>query len=70
MVKTINIAEEMDFKIIYADVDSIFVQKHNATLEDYEKLCEKISFETNLPIAIDNWYKFRELTESMKFNWK
>ena len=58
LIKTINIARNLGFEIIYADTDSIFVKKHDAEKEDYEKLCEIIRKETGLPISLDHHYKF------------
>lgn len=53
-----KITRENGFKIIYSDTDSIFVQKKNADIKDFEKLSDKIERETKLPIKVDRLYKF------------
>jgi len=58
LLKAVNIAIDDGFKVIYGDTDSLFLKKSNATREDYEKLAERISQRTNLPIALDHHYKF------------
>ncbi len=58
LVKALNIAEELGFEVIYADVDSIYVHKPNANLSDYEHLRSEIASQTGLPISIENWFKF------------
>jgi len=58
MSKVYEITRENGFKIIYSDTDSIFVQKKNADIEDFEKLRDKIERETKLPIKVDRLYKF------------
>jgi len=58
LLKAVNIAIDDGFKVIYGDTDSLFLKKSSATREDYEKLAEKISQRTNLPIALDHHYKF------------
>lgn len=58
LVKAVRLAEERGFKVIYADVDSLFIHKLHAGLEEYEELCKAIAEETRLPISIENWFKF------------
>ena len=58
LVKTLNIALREGFKVVYADCDSIFVKKPNATRSEYEGLAAKIQGEVGLPIALDHHYKF------------
>lgn len=58
LVKTINIAMQEGFEVIYADSDSIFVKKRDANRQNYENLAKTIQKETGLPIALDCHYKF------------
>jgi DNA polymerase elongation subunit (family B) len=58
LVETMNIAMERGFRVIYADTDSIFVKKEDASREDYEQLAYEISREVGFPLALDHHYKF------------
>jgi DNA polymerase elongation subunit (family B) len=58
MIKTKNYAQKRGFEIIYADTDSIFVKKANATKEVYEHLAKELSNFIGLPISLDHHYKF------------
>jgi len=58
LIDALNVAEEEGFEVIYADVDSIYVHKAGAKLEDYEELRNLIVDETGLPMSIENWFKF------------
>ncbi len=58
IVKTLNMVEREGFKVIYADVDSIYVQKPGAKLSDYEYLRNLIESEVGLPISIENYFKY------------
>ncbi len=58
LLKTKDVVHDLGYDLIYADVDSAFVHKNNATREDYEKLGEVISRETRLALSLDYHYKF------------
>jgi len=58
LVKTINIAMNEGFEVIYADSDSIFVKKKNVSLRNYKDLAKTISGEIGLPISLNQHYKF------------
>jgi len=58
LLKSINVALEDGFNVVYGDTDSLFLKKTGATQKDYEQLAAKISRETGLPIALDHHYKF------------
>jgi len=58
LVETLNIALRRGFRVIYADTDSVFVKKPDASRRSYEALAHLISAEVGLPIALDHHYRF------------
>ena len=58
LVKSMKIAREHGFGIIYGDSDSLFVKKPDADGEDYEALAHEIAAATNLPIKFERHFKF------------
>lgn len=58
LVKTKNFVQQRGFDVVYADTDSLFVKKKDATQEAYEALSRSIRQHTGLPIALDHHYKF------------
>ncbi len=58
LVETMNIALEEGFQVVYADTDSIFVKREDASREDYERLAYEISRKIGFPLALDHHYKF------------
>ncbi|MEM2073959.1 MAG: DNA polymerase domain-containing protein [Nitrososphaeria archaeon] len=61
MLESKNHAQKRGFEIVYADCDSLFVKKDNASKEEYENLAKEISQLTGMPIALDHHYKFLAL---------
>ena len=57
LLKAKEIAENEGFTLIYADVDSLFLHKEGAKLEDYKALAEKISSKTGIPAVVDKHFK-------------
>jgi DNA polymerase elongation subunit (family B) len=57
MVKAKRTAEKNGFRIIYGDVDSLFVQRAGASRTDYEELAAKVSRETDLPMSPDRHFR-------------
>ncbi len=62
LVRAINICRRLGYRVLYADCDSIFVQRMDASREDYEELSRRIQSELGLPIALDHHFKFLVLT--------
>ncbi len=58
LLKTKDVVQDLGYDLIYADVDSAFVHKNNATREDYLKLGAIISKETGLALSVEYHYKF------------
>jgi len=51
-------AEQQGFSVLYALVDSLYVQKAEATRHDYERLARAIEQRTGLPMALENVYRY------------
>jgi DNA polymerase-2 len=51
-------AEQQGFRILYALVDSLYVQKEGARREDYERLGQEIEQRTGLPMALEAVYRY------------
>ena len=58
VVGAMNIALKDGFRVIYLDTDSIFVERQNATVEDFEKLAEKITRTLQFEITLTNHYRY------------
>ncbi len=58
MIRAKQTAESEGFRIVYGDVDSLFVQKAGATREDYEALAARIAQASRLPMSLDRHFRF------------
>ncbi|MGD0330407.1 MAG: DNA polymerase domain-containing protein [Nitrososphaeria archaeon] len=58
MIRTKDYVQSQGFELIYADTDSVFVKKDDATKEDYEQLAAQLSKFIGLPISLDHHYRF------------
>jgi DNA polymerase I len=58
LVKAMNIAREQGFHTIYGNSDSLFLKREGATHEDFDSLSKDIAEETELPIAIENHFRY------------
>ena len=58
IIDAMNIAMKDGFRVIYLDTDSIFVERQNATREDFEKLAEKITRTLQFEISLTNHYRY------------
>ena len=58
MIRAKRTAESGGFRIVYGDVDSLFVQKAGATREDYEALAARIAQVSRLPMSLDRHFRF------------
>jgi DNA polymerase elongation subunit (family B) len=58
LIKTKDIIQEQGFELIYADTDSIFLKKQDASRVDYESVKDILTRETGLPISVQHHYKF------------
>jgi len=51
-------AEEQGFEVIHGIVDSLWLKKPNATIEEYENLCKAITEQSGVPINFEGRYKW------------
>ena len=51
-------AEEQGFEVIHGIVDSLWLKNPNASLRDYESLCEAITKQSGVPINFEGRYKW------------
>ena len=51
-------AEKQGFEVIHGIVDSLWLKKPDASLEDYENLCEAITEQTGISISFEGRYKW------------
>lgn len=58
MIKVKDFVQKLGYELIYADTDSVFVKKSEATREEYEELARRISEYIGLPMSLDHHYKF------------
>jgi len=58
LVRSMSIARERGFDVIYGDSDSLFIKKPDASREDYEALAREIEEATRLPIKFERHFKF------------
>ena len=52
------LAEEQGFEVIHGIVDSLWLKKPDASLEDYENLCKAITEQSGIPINFEGRYKW------------
>jgi DNA polymerase, archaea type len=58
LIKTKDIVQELGFELIYADTDSVFLKKQDASRLEYEKVKDTLIRETGLPISLQHHFKF------------
>jgi DNA polymerase elongation subunit (family B) len=57
-LKATHLAEDEGFKVIHGIVDSLWIKKENATMEEYHHLCQTITDEIGVPINFEGRYKW------------
>jgi len=62
-----EMAEERGYEVLHALVDSLYVQKPEATRGDYEALAGEIAARTRLPLAIEAIYRYIVFLPSRQF---
>ncbi|MCJ7732825.1 hypothetical protein MUP51_10965, partial [Candidatus Bathyarchaeota archaeon] len=58
LVKAMNIARSEGFHTLYGNSDSLFLERPDATREDFDALAVQIKSELNLPITVENHFKY------------
>lgn len=56
--RAMHIAEDAGFEVVHGIVDSLWLKKENASLEDYSRLCDVITAEIGVPISFEGRYKW------------
>ena len=57
-LKAARTAECHGFEVLHGIVDSLWLQKANATIEDYSTLCNQVSKEIGVPLNFEGRYKW------------
>jgi DNA polymerase elongation subunit (family B) len=58
MLEATKVAEERGFRTLYADTDSLFVRREDATETEYKALVETLNESIGLPLTLDHHYRF------------
>jgi DNA polymerase elongation subunit (family B) len=58
LLKAAHTAEEHGFEVIHGIVDSLWLKKQDATVEEYDSLCQTITEQAKVPIAFEGRYKW------------
>jgi DNA polymerase elongation subunit (family B) len=58
LLKAAHTAEDHGFEVVHGIVDSLWLKKAEATIEDYAALCETISKQAKVPITFEGRYKW------------
>jgi DNA polymerase elongation subunit (family B) len=58
LLKAAHTAEEHGFEVIHGIVDSLWLKKQNASIEEYNTLCKLIAKQANVPITFEGRYKW------------
>ncbi len=58
LLKAAHTAEDCGFEVIHGIVDSLWLKKLDATLEEYNALCKKITAQVGVPITFEGRYKW------------
>lgn len=53
-----HIAEDQGFEVIHGIVDSLWLKKKNASIEEYSQLCKLITQEIGVPINFEGHYRW------------
>ena len=56
--KATAIAESKGFRLIHGIVDSMWLEKKDATVDEYKFLCDEVERELDLPISFEGRYKW------------
>jgi len=57
-LKAAHLAETQGFEVVHGIVDSLWLKKPDASMEDYQKLCSHITEEIGIPINFEGHYKW------------
>jgi DNA polymerase, archaea type len=57
-LRAARISEDRGFKVLHGIVDSLWLKKDDANLEDYSDLCKKVSNDIGVPLNFEGRYKW------------
>ncbi len=57
-LKSARMAESEGFEVIHGIVDSLWLKKNNATLDEYRRLCKKVSDKIGVQLNFEGTYKW------------
>ena len=57
-LKATHIAEDQGFEVIHGIVDSLWLKKENASMDEYSRVCKVITDEVGVPINFEGRYKW------------
>ena len=58
LLNAAHLAEDNGFEVIHGIVDSLWLKKQNAQVEEYQALCKKITEQSKIPINFEGRYKW------------
>jgi DNA polymerase-2 len=58
LLKAAHTAEQHGFEVIHGIVDSLWLKKKDATVDEYDELCKVITEQSNVPITFEGRYKW------------
>jgi DNA polymerase I len=58
LLKAAHTAEDRGFEVIHGIVDSLWLKKQDAAIEDYTEVCKVITDQTGIPITFEGRYKW------------
>lgn len=53
LLRARDMAEDAGFKVVYADTDSLFIQRQGAGKDDYQEFCDRISSEFGMELKLE-----------------
>jgi DNA polymerase elongation subunit (family B) len=66
LLKAAHTAEDYGFEVVHGIVDSLWLKKLDATLEEYNALCKKITAQVGVSITFEGRYKWIAFLPSKK----
>jgi DNA polymerase, archaea type len=57
-LRAVHISESHGFEVLHGIVDSLWLKKQEASLEDYNALCKQVSREIGVPLNFEGRYKW------------
>jgi DNA polymerase-2 len=57
-MRTKDIVQGLGYTLLYADTDSVFLQKDGATIDDFTSVRDILAKDIGLPISLESYYKY------------